>query len=100
MRSDGPLGLAGRQAQHRDARGRVRVLPPFTARRHLPSRLARLRELDGNTSVQVRGQGTEFDSLREYVRGDDVRSIDWRATARAGHDRCSAPGGPSATATS
>ena len=30
----------------------------------------------------VRGQGTEFDSLREYVVGDDVRSIDWRATAR------------------
>jgi uncharacterized protein (DUF58 family) len=30
----------------------------------------------------IRGQGTEFDSLREYVRGDDVRSIDWRATAR------------------
>ena len=30
----------------------------------------------------MRGQGTEFDSLREYVRGDDVRSIDWRATAR------------------
>jgi uncharacterized protein (DUF58 family) len=30
----------------------------------------------------VRGQGTEFDSLREYVRGDDVRSIDWRASAR------------------
>ena len=64
--------------------GTLRVLPPFTARRHLPSRLARLRELDGNTSVQVRGQGTEFDSLREYVRGDDVRSIDWRATARSG----------------
>jgi len=32
----------------------------------------------------MRGAGTEFDSLREYVRGDDVRSIDWRATARAG----------------
>jgi uncharacterized protein (DUF58 family) len=30
----------------------------------------------------VRGAGTEFDSLREYVRGDDVRSIDWRASAR------------------
>ena len=30
-----------------------------------------------------RGQGSEFDSLREYVVGDDVRSIDWRATARA-----------------
>jgi uncharacterized protein (DUF58 family) len=82
VRSDGPLRLAGRQAKH-DSVGALRVLPPFTSRRHLPSRLARLRELDGNTSVQVRGQGTEFDSLREYVRGDDVRSIDWRATARS-----------------
>ena len=62
--------------------GRLRVLPPFTSRRHLPSRLARLRELDGRSAVQHRGQGTEFDSLREYVDGDDVRSIDWRATAR------------------
>lgn len=82
VRSVGPLGFAGRQARV-GAPGAVRVLPPFTARRHLPSRLARLRELDGSTSVQVRGQGTEFDSLREYVRGDDVRSIDWRATARS-----------------
>ncbi|MCW3493782.1 DUF58 domain-containing protein [Microbacterium sp. SSM24] len=82
VRSDGPLRLAGRQTRI-DSLGAIRVLPPFTSRRHLPSRLARLRELDGNTSVQVRGQGTEFDSLREYVRGDDVRSIDWRATARS-----------------
>ncbi|MFG6445072.1 DUF58 domain-containing protein [Microbacterium sp. P07] len=83
VRARGPLGIAGRQAIL-NAPGRIRVLPPFTSRRHLPSRLARLRELDGNTSVQVRGQGTEFDSLREYVRGDDVRAIDWRATARSG----------------
>ncbi|MDR6866353.1 uncharacterized protein (DUF58 family) [Microbacterium resistens] len=83
IRAYGPLGLAGRQGRH-GVRGAIRVLPPFASRRHLPSRLARLRELDGNTSLQVRGQGTEFDSLREYVRGDDVRSIDWRATARAG----------------
>lgn len=83
VRSLGPLGLAGRQ-RTLDAPDRIRVLPPFRARRHLPSRLARLRELDGATSVLVRGPGTEFDSLREYVRGDDVRAIDWRATARAG----------------
>jgi uncharacterized protein (DUF58 family) len=81
VRSFGPLRLAARQASIR-VPGAVRVLPPFASRRHLPSRLARLRELDGRTSVMVRGQGTEFDSLREYVRGDDVRSIDWRATAR------------------
>ncbi|PZF80909.1 DUF58 domain-containing protein [Jiangella anatolica] len=83
VRSIGPLGLAGRQGSHA-VPWTVRVLPPFHARRHLPSRLARLRELDGRAAVRVRGQGTEFDSLREYVRGDDVRSIDWRATARHG----------------
>ncbi|MBX3093731.1 MAG: DUF58 domain-containing protein [Cryobacterium sp.] len=81
VRSFGPLRIAARQATIRLA-GSVTVLPPFHSRKHLPSRLARLRELDGRTSVMIRGQGTEFDSLREYVRGDDVRSIDWRATAR------------------
>ena len=60
------------------------MLPPFSSRRHLPSRLARLRELDGRSAVMVRGAGTEFDSLRQYVVGDDVRSIDWRSTARRG----------------
>lgn len=80
-RSVGPLGLAGRQGSHR-VPWQIRILPPFLSRKHLPARLARLRELDGMTPVLIRGQGTEFDSLREYVVGDDVRSIDWRATAR------------------
>jgi uncharacterized protein (DUF58 family) len=82
VRSIGPLRLAGRQASHA-VPWAVRVLPGFPSRKHLPSRLARLRELDGRVALLVRGQGTEFDSLREYVIGDDVRSIDWRATARA-----------------
>jgi uncharacterized protein (DUF58 family) len=81
IRSFGPMRMAARQVSVR-VPGRLRVLPEFASRRHLPSRLARLRELDGRTAVQVRGAGTEFDSLREYVIGDDVRSIDWRATAR------------------
>ncbi|MGI5269296.1 DUF58 domain-containing protein [Nonomuraea sp. CA-218870] len=84
VRSLGPLGLAARQGSHRSP-WTVRVLPPFLSRKHLPARLARLRELDGRHPALVRGQGTEFDSLREYVAGDDVRSIDWRATARR-HD--------------
>lgn len=87
IRSFGPLHLVARQASIA-VPGSITVLPPFNSRKHLPSRLARLRELDGATSVLVRGQGTEFDSLRDYVRGDDVRSIDWRATAR----RSAAPG--------
>ncbi|MEV7451405.1 DUF58 domain-containing protein [Streptomyces nigra] len=81
IRSYGPLGLFARQATHK-VPWTVRVLPPFTSRKHLPSKLARLRELDGRTSLITRGEGTEFDSLREYVPGDDTRSIDWRATAR------------------
>ena len=83
LRSRGPLGLAGRQASRR-CPGRIRVLPSFHSRRHLPSRMARLREMDGRSAVLVRGAGTEFDSLRSYVIGDDVRSIDWRSTARRG----------------
>ncbi|MDJ0356457.1 DUF58 domain-containing protein [Paenarthrobacter sp. PH39-S1] len=81
IRSYGPLGMAARQLTIA-APGRLRVLPPFNSKRHLPSRLRKLRELDGRAAVQIRGAGTEFDSLRDYVRGDDVRSIDWRATAR------------------
>ncbi|MFF8640431.1 DUF58 domain-containing protein [Streptomyces sp. NPDC015345] len=81
IRSYGPLRLFARQGTHR-VPWTVRVLPPFASRKYLPSKLARLRELDGRTSVLTRGQGTEFDSLRDYVPGDDTRSIDWRATAR------------------
>jgi uncharacterized protein (DUF58 family) len=81
VRSLGPLRLAGRQASLL-VPWSVRVLPPFLSRRHLPEKLARLRQLDGQHRSMVRGAGTEFDSLREYVAGDDVRSIDWRSSAR------------------
>jgi uncharacterized protein (DUF58 family) len=84
VRSHGPLGLAGRQATLA-VPGTVRSLPPFRSRRHLPGKLSQLRQLDGRSAVRTRGQGTEFDSLRDYVEGDDVRSIDWRATARRQH---------------
>jgi uncharacterized protein (DUF58 family) len=82
VRSAGPLGLAARQGTHQ-VPWTVRALPPFRSRRHLPEKLARLRELDGQHRSLRRGQGSEFDSLREYVIGDDVRSIDWRGTARS-----------------
>jgi uncharacterized protein (DUF58 family) len=81
VRSFGPLGLAARQGNH-EVPWSLRVLPAFPSRRYLPEKLAKLRILDGRTAARVRGQGTEFDSLRDYVEGDDARSIDWRATAR------------------
>jgi uncharacterized protein (DUF58 family) len=81
VRSFGPLGLAARQAG-RVLPWTVRVSAPFLSRKHLPEKLARLRQLDGQHRSLVRGQGSEFDSLREYVIGDDVRSIDWRSSAK------------------
>jgi len=81
VRSLGPLGLAGRQGSHH-APWSVRVLPPFTSRRHLPEKLARLRQLDGQHRSLLRGQGSEFDSLREYHPDDEFRRTNWRATAR------------------
>ncbi|HEY2079345.1 MAG TPA: DUF58 domain-containing protein [Streptosporangiaceae bacterium] len=83
VRSLGPLGLAARQAS-RAVPWTVRVLPPFLSRKHLPEKLAVLRQLNGQHRSLIRGQGTEFDSLREYVIGDDVRSIDWWSAARRG----------------
>jgi uncharacterized protein (DUF58 family) len=39
----------------------------------------------GGVQSRFRGRGMDFDEVREYEPGDDVRSIDWSATARAGH---------------
>jgi len=41
--------------------------------------------LTGEYHSVFKGQGIEFDEVREYVPGDDVRSIDWNVTARMGH---------------
>jgi uncharacterized protein (DUF58 family) len=83
VRLRGPLGLGARQGRH-EVPWQVRVQPTFASRVYLPEKLDKLRQLDGQLLARHRGQGTEFDSLREYVYGDDVRSIDWRATARQG----------------
>ncbi|MBF0312273.1 MAG: DUF58 domain-containing protein [Oligoflexia bacterium] len=39
----------------------------------------------GEYRSTFRGRGMEFDEIREYILGDDVRSIDWNVTARMGH---------------
>ena len=41
-------------------------------------------ELSGNYHSMFKGQGVEFDEVRPYEPGDDVRSIDWNVTARTG----------------
>ena len=40
--------------------------------------------LSGDYHSTFKGQGVEFDEVRPYIAGDDVRSIDWNVTARTG----------------
>src|SRR6185503_17830677 len=40
--------------------------------------------VSGRYSSAFRGRGMEFDEVRAYVPGDDVRAIDWNVTARTG----------------
>lgn len=90
IRSYGPLALAFRQTTRRRSDRitppwTLRALPEFRSRRLLPEKLARLRVINGQVVTRGRGQGSEFDSLRDYVPGDDPRAIDWRASARREH---------------
>ena len=41
--------------------------------------------ISGEYHSVFKGRGMEFDEVREYMPGDDVRSIDWNVTARMGH---------------
>jgi uncharacterized protein (DUF58 family) len=51
---------------------------------HLTSKRPVLSIVSGDHRSPFRGKGLEFEEVREYVHGDDVRNIDWRVTARTG----------------
>lgn len=63
----------------------VRVYPALRPGEEQQIYLARSRQIDQQLRQQrQRGLGREFESLREYVEGDDLRSVCWTATARRG----------------
>ncbi|HEX9938188.1 MAG TPA: DUF58 domain-containing protein [Longimicrobium sp.] len=78
----GPLGVAWRQRRVYRS-DPLRVLPGVleVRRYRLLGLHNRLREA-GFRAVRQRGEGGSFESLREYVRGDDPRTIDWKASGR------------------
>jgi uncharacterized protein (DUF58 family) len=78
-----PLGLLWRRVRVA-RRDRVTVQPGLRElRRHRLLALHHRIDL-GPRRVREVGEGREFERLREYVRGDDPRRIDWKATARRG----------------
>jgi len=80
----GRLGLIVRHGRIA-ARQAVKVYPNLleTAKYELLARRGRLMQL-GIRSTKIRGGGSEFESLRDYVPGDEYKKIDWSATARRG----------------
>jgi uncharacterized protein (DUF58 family) len=81
-RAGGPLGLVERQWRVPHAT-RVQVYPNYraAARMELLGRRSHLLRT-GLHTLRRREQGRTFESLRDYVQGDDTRHIDWKATAR------------------
>lgn len=51
---------------------------------HFQTRRSADRGLSGSYRSAFRGKGIEFEEVREYFPGDDVRAIDWNVTARSG----------------
>jgi uncharacterized protein (DUF58 family) len=84
VRYKGRLGLIERIGLI-PARQEVRVYPNLIemAKYEMLARRGRLMQV-GIRSARLRGGGAEFESLREYVPGDEYRKIDWSATARRG----------------
>lgn len=83
MRFAGPLGLLARQERIELPRT-IDVYPDVHAARALEMLRRQGREDARVGSLRTRGGDTEFERLRPYQRGDEIRHVDWRASAR--HD--------------
>ncbi len=84
LRVRGRLGLVQRQLRVPAPRA-VKVYPNLleTAKFNLMARRERLQQV-GIRAARLQGAGREFESLRDYLPDDEMRRIDWKATARRG----------------
>ncbi|MCA1682405.1 MAG: DUF58 domain-containing protein [Actinobacteria bacterium] len=79
----GPLGLAC--WHHPDGPPQeLLVYPDLPAARHLALLVRRGALVGGQAARGPLGLGTEFESVRDYLPDDDVRQLNWRASARLG----------------
>jgi len=84
LRVEGQFGLVARDYRL-PAREAVPIYPNLLQLREyeLLRHRGRLQQM-GFRQLRLRGQGSEFESLREYTPDDEFRKIDWKATARRG----------------
>jgi uncharacterized protein (DUF58 family) len=81
-----PFGLIVRRSII-PAETMVRVLPSYLALRQFTLLAASdYRAESGIKRVRKLGHSLEFEQIKEYVTGDDIRSLNWKATARDGAD--------------
>ncbi len=83
VRQLGNWGLAWRDWKI-PAKEKVLIYPDLVGLRSLSIRLS-LENTGAMRQARRLSNGTEFTELREYNRGDDLRLIDWKATARRSH---------------
>ena len=82
LREEGPLGLVSCTFCY-EASEEIKVFPRLQPLRY--SDLATYRKVARRWGLQrarLRGEGREFEALREYMEGDDPRKIHWKASAR------------------
>jgi uncharacterized protein (DUF58 family) len=79
------LGFWFRQFHTEPEQNTARVYPDISAvkRYELALREGKMRDI-GLHLLRLRGQGTEFESLREYTSDDEFKAINWKASARRG----------------
>jgi uncharacterized protein (DUF58 family) len=82
LRYESPLRLAQRWAVF-DLQQETRVLPNIGRSKERRAALLRSRQIEMQMRLaKLRGQGREFESLREFQTGDEMRNVCWTATAR------------------
>jgi uncharacterized protein (DUF58 family) len=83
LRWHGPLRLAQRAQRRLFPNARLPIVSNVAHVRHAALRFHQDRQyLMGIKSQRFLGDGTEFESIRDYVPGFDIRSIDWKSSAR------------------
>lgn len=79
------FGLIIRRYQETDGETVVKVMPSFFALRQFELRAMSNNLADaGSRKIRKIGHSLEFEQIKEYVTGDDIRSLNWKATARKG----------------